>query len=541
MPSGAGCWHQLAPAAACRTPLTHAFLAAPPQHLSCRPPLLQIHLGDGTKWATSPAVSHGTVAYLGAWVAVQPGGDTLQLKASGWQGRSCGACCSCFAGACSWWIEYQAAGSLLPSSCMPGSLLTQSGWSAVHRCWLPTAACCRLLTACSQVHDRGAKGLLQCSSGGTVSAAGALRLPSLGAAGAAADAPAGAGSWRHVTLELEGGRATRIAHVLEQRLVQVGEAQDAFEAQIEQAVQRPPARAGPEASRDAEAAAAAVGTPPGAAGATMAEEGTEDATAAAASTGSAAQAASAAGAAGAAAHGAAGAAPAGQAAAAEQAAAAPSRVQAAAARPAAGPAAPAAAATVAPAAPAAANVTAGPLSGPGHESFGDVPADEEAEPESLGAGSVRLHLSWRPLQRPASSLAAAAEEAAAVVAAASRGGAGEERKLQPAPTFIRLLSRRVEVEAEPAEGGQEGAAGAAAVAAEAAAAAEEGRAAQRRKQERSADAVAAGLPVEIALEPLPLHLHAYGHGGGLFGTSSSHAARVDCSGPTRCTCTCPWP
>ncbi len=43
---------------------------------------LQIHLGDGTKWATAPAVSHATVAYLGAWVAVQPGSDRLQLKAS---------------------------------------------------------------------------------------------------------------------------------------------------------------------------------------------------------------------------------------------------------------------------------------------------------------------------------------------------------------------------------------------------------------------------------------------------------------------------
>lgn len=52
--------------------------------LTCPTAAAQIHLGDGhgTKWATAPAASHGSVAFLGAWVAVQPHGNELQLKAS---------------------------------------------------------------------------------------------------------------------------------------------------------------------------------------------------------------------------------------------------------------------------------------------------------------------------------------------------------------------------------------------------------------------------------------------------------------------------
>lgn len=166
--------------------------------------------------------------------------------------------------------------------------------------------------------------------------------------------------------------------------------------------------------------------------------------------------------------------------------------------------APPASATDAPAAAApAAAAGVPPLSGPGRDSFDDIPA-EEAEPESLGAGSVRLHLSWRPLQRPASALAAA--QGGQEEAAAEGGTPAGEPPLQPAPTFIRLLSRRVDLAAEPAAGGDD----AAAAAAEAA---EEGRAAQRRRKEQSADAVEAGLPLELLLDPLPLHLHAYGHGG----------------------------
>ena len=117
---------------------------------------------------------------------------------------------------------------------------------------------------------------------------------------------------------------------------------------------------------------------------------------------------------------------------------------------------------------------------------------------------MRLHLSWRPLQRPASTLAAA--QGGQEEAAAEGGTPAGEQPLQAAPTFIRLLSRRVDLEAEPAVGGDD-------TAAAAAEAAEEGRAAQRRRKEQSADAVEAGLPLELLLDPLPLHLHAYGHGG----------------------------
>lgn len=49
--------------------------------LSAPPPLaLQVHLGNGVKWSSAAAYSHGSTAYLGAWVAVQPAGAELLLR-----------------------------------------------------------------------------------------------------------------------------------------------------------------------------------------------------------------------------------------------------------------------------------------------------------------------------------------------------------------------------------------------------------------------------------------------------------------------------
>ena len=80
----------------------------------------------------------------------------------------------------------------------------------------------RRLCACwaaAQVHDHSASGMVSQCSSGTISAVGTLTL--LGLAAAEADSEVGAdgaaadSSWRHVTLELQEGRAGRLAHAVE--------------------------------------------------------------------------------------------------------------------------------------------------------------------------------------------------------------------------------------------------------------------------------------------------------------------------------------
>lgn len=298
-----------------------------------------------------------------------------------------------------------------------------------------------------QVHDRDAKGMLQCSSGGTVNASGTLRLPAGGTAAAAAgdgaDGDAADGGWRHVTLDLEGGKAARLTHALEQQLVKVGEVQDRIEARLEGASRQASA-----APADIEAAAEAVE------GGAAADEQSSAAGGSAAAAGAAEPAPAAGG---------------------VPAARQPGAAAGAGSEPA----------------------VVGPAGGPGGDSFENVPLEDEQQPDNLVATSVQLRLSWRPMRQPASALPPAADQEEAAAAPA-------ERKLQPAPTFIRLLSGRKEIELQgAAEGGAE----------EAAAAAEEGRAARQPQKEEAADALEQGLPVEVPLEPLPLHLHAYGHGG----------------------------
>lgn len=280
------------------------------------------------------------------------------------------------------------------------------------------------------MHDRGTSGLLQCSSG-TISAAGTLRLPPLAGGDAAleaaagdADAGADADGWRHVTLELEGGRATRLAQKLEDALEKAGEAEDHLEAALD--------GSGTGSSAGSAAAAAAAG------GATAAAA-PADASVADGGNGAAA--------------------------------------------PAAGAGAEAAAAAAA----------ADALPASSGSGLVEVPLDGEASEAAdvlVPAGTIRLRLSWRPLQQPASALPTAVLSGAAAEAQPAP-------PLQQTQTFIRLLSGRRE---EPMEVDK---------AAAAAAAEEEGR----RRRRAAEDAVQQGLPVELPLDPLPLHLHTYGHGG----------------------------
>lgn len=123
-------------------------------------------------------------------------------------------------------------------------------------------------------------------------------------------------------------------------------------------------------------------------------------------------------------------------------------------------------------------------------------------------GSLTLHLSYRPLQLPASSLLTAEQAAAAARSLAATRG------LAAARTFIRLLSWKApsaaDVSGGPVAGDGERGAGDV----------EEAR--FRRWMPRGAapksgdelpDALREGLLLEVPLAPLPLHLHSYGHGG----------------------------
>ena len=264
------------------------------------------------------------------------------------------------------------------------------------------------------MHDRGASGLVSCSSG-AVSASGTLRLQlGDGDAAAAAAAAAGGGGggdgggdgWRHVTLDLEIGKAGRMAMSLEAKMVQASEAGDA-------AVDRLAARVHRGSGADgAEAAAAeqpATEQPVAEGGAGTAVAAPEAAAAAdAAGTGTAA---------------------------------------------------------------------GGPEPGRSGDVFVDVPLEEsqgQVAEGTLAASTVRVRLSYRPLRAPPS---AALESGlpglvAARAATAAAATAGQRRQL------IRLISRVRPGEEQGGEEQGGGAAAAAAPGAEAAeAAAEEAEAA----------------------------------------------------------------
>lgn len=352
-----------------------------------RPARLQIHFADGTTWTSAPAFSHGGTAYVGAWIAVYlPAGEGTQLSFKVSRERGAGCCQGRLQQpeACT---QAKPRGTPAPRSARrraPPPCPTQPATRTLHT-----------LTH-TQVHDHSSSGVVQCS-GGSVSAWGTLELP-------AAAAAAGAG-WRHATLELQAGRATRLTQKLEQALADAGDrVGDRMEAVADATSRAGSKHMAPGEPADAAAAvsepeAAAAAPEAGAAGVPAVEAVTPEG-------------------------GSDGAAPAGA----------------------------AAAETTADASEAG--------QGASSAAEGSAAADD-LEADILAAGCVRLRLSFRPLQPAPSALllrqlAGTAAEAEAAAAAGLRGK----------KSVIRLLPQPGASEAKEAAGGGAGAAAAAEVEAE---------------------------------------------------------------------------